>query len=178
MIHALVLKARSLRLQPLFKPESYPHGTHLKDSGDLHSALKKVSHHQEDYQHTLKSDAYPFALEKHLSCPRLPHLASQPCHRLKIKAGDDYPFQRRIAKGYPLPPSMAALYLKPFYKLTHTILNALKLKGHPDKTYIGWINKGFDFLVVYFGALPKIAKPFLEKHRAQLAQRYGLPILL
>jgi hypothetical protein len=30
-------------------------------------------------------------------------------------------------------------------KLTHQILNRLKLKMHPDKTYLGWIKKGLIF---------------------------------
>lgn len=44
---------------------------------------------------------------------------------------------------------------------------------HPDKTYLGCIKNGFDFLGVHFGAIPKIAKACLEKHRTKLAQRYA-----
>ena len=211
---ALVLKALSLTLQPLFTPEQYSHCTHLKDGGGIHAALKQVSHNQNHYQHILKSDAYHYyesidhqvlqaELEKHVSCPILLDLVSQYCDRLEIKDGHYYHFQRGIPKGCPLSPLVAALYLKPlddvlckhgFYvrfmddwiimvkskhqlrkviKLTHTILSALKLKMHPDKTYIGCIKKGFDFLGVHFGALPTIAKASLEKHRAKLAQRYA-----
>jgi hypothetical protein len=44
---------------------------------------------------------------------------------------------------------------------------------HPDKTFLGCIKKGFDFLGVHFGETPKISKPNLEKHRLNIAQRYA-----
>jgi RNA-directed DNA polymerase len=40
--------------------------------------------------------------------------------------------------------------LRKVVKITHKILNALQLKLHPDKTFIGRIEKGFDFLGVHF----------------------------
>jgi hypothetical protein len=39
--------------------------------------------------------------------------------------------------------------LRKVVKITHTILNALKLKMHPTKTYLGKINHGFNFLGYY-----------------------------
>lgn len=44
---------------------------------------------------------------------------------------------------------------------------------HPDKTFLGCIKKGFDFLGVHFGEQPKISKTSLENHRAKLARRYA-----
>jgi hypothetical protein len=58
-------------------------------------------------------------------------------------------------------------------KLTHQILNALKLKMHPKKTFLGCIKKGFDFLGVHFGDTPELSKTSLENHRTKLAQRYA-----
>ena len=212
---ALVLKALTLTLQPLFSPENYPHCTHLKHAGGIHEAIKQVSQHQNNYQHILKSDAYHYyesidhavlldALKKQVSCPVLLNLVSQYCQRLEIKEGHIYLFKRGIPMGCPLSPLMSALYLKPlddemskhgFYmrfmddwaimvktkhqlrkviKLTHKILNEIKLKMHPDKTFLGCIKKGFDFLGVHFGALPTIAKACQDKHLARLAQRYAL----
>jgi RNA-directed DNA polymerase len=102
-----------------------------------------------------------------------------------------------------LSPLMAALYLKPlddemkqhgFYvrfmddwavmvktkhalrkviKLTHKILGKLKLKMHPDKTFIGCIKKGCDFLGVHFCDVPEISNTSLNNHRSQLARRYA-----
>lgn len=130
-------------------------------------------------------------------------LVSQYCQRLEIKEGNYYHFQRGIPKGCPLSPLMAAFYLKPlddemkkrgFYvrfmddwvimvktkhqlrkmiKLTYKILEKLKLKMHPDKTFLGCIKKGFDFLGVHFGGVPKISKTSLENHRVKLARRYA-----
>lgn len=44
---------------------------------------------------------------------------------------------------------------------------------HPDKTFIGRINKGFDFLGVHCGDISKISEVTHEKHRTKLAQRYA-----
>jgi len=211
---AVVLKALALTLQPLFTIEAYPHCTHLKGAGGIHSAIKQVSQNQNHYQHILKSDAYHYyesidhqallaALERDVKCPMLLDLVFQYCQRLEIKEGNYYHFQRGIPKGCPLSPLMAALYLKPlddemkkhgFYvrfmddwvimvktkhqlrkmiKLTHKILEKLKLKMHPDKTFLGCIKKGFDFLGVHFGEQPKISKTSLENHRTKLARRYA-----
>ena len=183
---AVVLKALSLALQPLFSIEAYPHCTHLKGAGGIHSAIKKVNKNLSRYQHILKLD-----------------LVSQYCQRLEIKDGNYTHFQRGIPKGCPLSPLMAALYLKPlddemqkhgFYvrfmddwvimvktkhqlrkmiKLTHQILEKLKLKMHPDKTFLGCIKKGFDFLGIHFSDVSKISKTSLENHRVQLARRYA-----
>ena len=64
--------------------------------------------------------------------------------------------------------------LRKVIKLTHEILNEIKLKMHPDKTFLGYIKKGFDFLGVHFGALPTIAKACQDKRLAKLAQRQAL----
>jgi RNA-directed DNA polymerase len=211
---AVVLKAVALTLQTLFSVESYPHCTHLKGAGGIHSAIKETNKNQSSYQHILKSDAYHYyesidhqvllvALEREVKCPILLDLVSQYCQRLEIKEGNYYSFQRGIPKGCPLSPLMAALYLKPlddelskhgFYvrfmddwiimvktkhqlrqviKLTHKILTKLKLKMHPDKTFLGCIKKGFDFLGVHFGDEPKMSKTSLENYRSKLAQRYA-----
>ena len=63
--------------------------------------------------------------------------------------------------------------LRRIIKLTHQILNQLKLKMHPDKTYLGWIKKGFDFLGVHFDDIPTISKTSLDNHRTKIAQRYA-----
>ncbi|MDF1645821.1 MAG: reverse transcriptase/maturase family protein [Legionellaceae bacterium] len=211
---ALVLKALSLTLQPLFSITIFQHCTHLKNAGGIHAAIKKVTSSKAHYQHILKSDAWHYyesidnyilltALSKLIDCNILLHLVAQYCQRLETRDGHYYHFQRGISKGCPLSPLIAVLYLKPlndemskhgFYvrfmddwliivktkrqlrriiKLTHNILNRLKLKMHPDKTFLGGIKKGFDFLGVHFGDTPEISKPTLEKHRDNIAQRYA-----
>ena len=211
---ALVLKALTLTLQPLFSTESYTHCTHLKDAGGIHEAVKQVRQNQTSYKHILKSDAYHYyesidhhvlltALENHVDCKIINDLVAQYCQRLETRDGVYYHFTQGIPMGCPLSPLMAALYLKPlddemkkhgFYirfmddwvimvktkhqlrkiiKLTHKILSSLKLKMHPDKTFLGCIKKGFDFLGVHFGDTLKISKTSLENHRSRLARRYA-----
>ena len=213
-IDALVLKALTFTLQPLFSSEQYTHCTHLKDAGGIHSAIKQVSKHQPSYQHILKSDAYHYyksidhqvlltALEQYVDCKIINDLVTQYCQRLETRDGVYYHFKQGIPMGCPLSPLMAALYLKPlddemkkhgFYtrfmddwiimvktkhqlrkiiKLTHKILSSLKLKMHPDKTYLGCIKKGFDFLGIHFGDVPEMSKISLENHRSRLGLRYA-----
>ena len=57
---AVVLKALTLTLQPLFSTASYTHCTHLKDAGGIHQAVKQVRENQTSYKHILKSDAYQY----------------------------------------------------------------------------------------------------------------------
>ena len=63
--------------------------------------------------------------------------------------------------------------LRKVIKLTYQVLDKLKLKIHPDKTYIGKIEKGFDFLGYHF-TLNKVsvAKVTLERALTKLRQLY------
>jgi len=155
------------------------------------------------YYDSIDHDVLLDALKEKISCPGLLRLITQYCERVETRDGNYFHFTRGIPKGCPLSPLMAALYLKPLddalsrygcyvrfmddwvimvktkhqlrkvIRMTHKILNALKLKMHPDKTFIGRINKGFDFLGAYCGDIPKISEVTHEKHRTKLAQRYA-----
>jgi len=63
--------------------------------------------------------------------------------------------------------------LRQVIRLTHKVLTQLKLTMHPDKTFLGRIKKGFDFLGVHFSDTPKISKTSQENHRVKLARRYA-----
>jgi len=162
--------------------------------------LKSDAYH---YYESIDHEVLLAELEKDVSCSIILNLVSQYCKRVEIKDGYYYHFQRGIPKGCPLSPLMAARYLKSlddamrkhgFYirfmddwlimvktkhqlrkviKLTHKVLNKLKLKMHPNKTFLGCIKKGFDFLGVHFGDAPEISNTSLINHRTKLAQRYA-----
>ena len=142
-------------------------------------------------------------LKQYVACPTLLDLVAQYCQRLEMKDGHYYHFNCGIPKGCSLSPLMAALYLKPlddemkkhgFYvrfmddwivmvktkhqlrkviRLTYKVLTQLKLKMHPDKTFLGCIKKGFDFLGIHFGDIPEISNTSLINHRTKLARRYA-----
>ena len=53
------------------------------------------------------------------------------------------------------------------------ILAQLKVEKHPDKTFIGKIEKGFDFLGYHFSRQPlKVAEKTVEKHVLQIVRLY------
>jgi RNA-directed DNA polymerase len=52
-------------------------------------------------------------------------------------------------------------------------LGTLKLEKHPDKTFIGRIGKGFDFLGYYFSREPlRVAEKTREKHVLHIIRLY------
>ncbi|MCP4079096.1 MAG: hypothetical protein GY743_02485, partial [Planctomycetaceae bacterium] len=58
-------------------------------------------------------------------------------------------------------------------KRLNQCLNSLKLEKHPDKTFIGKIEKGFDFLGYRFGREPlKVAEKTWKKHALHIIQLY------
>ncbi len=121
---ALVLKAISLTLAPLFTKEHYPECTHIKDAGGIHGALAKVQGATTQYAHLLKSDVHSYydsidhevlfkQLRQFIHCSVLLDLIKQYCVRTEIRNGLYYTITKGIPKGCPLSPQMAALYLKP-----------------------------------------------------------------
>ena len=63
--------------------------------------------------------------------------------------------------------------LRAVVTLTYRILNQLKLKMHPDKTFIGRTSTGFDFLGVHFGRTASISQTSQANHPTKLARRYA-----
>jgi hypothetical protein len=58
-------------------------------------------------------------------------------------------------------------------KQLNQILNKLKVEKHPDKTYIGKIENGFDFLGYHFnGSQLTVAVKTVEKHVLHHRQLY------
>ena len=58
-------------------------------------------------------------------------------------------------------------------RAVNEVLGALRLEKHPDKTFIGRIEKGFDFLGFHFSRNGlTVAKKTVEKFVARVTRRY------
>ena len=63
--------------------------------------------------------------------------------------------------------------LRKIIKITHEIIDDLKFKLHPDKTFIGKIEKGFDFLGYHITPETlKPAKATIERAHQKIKQLY------
>ena len=71
-------------------------------------------------------------------------------------------------------------------KTLNQIFNTLKLEKHPDKTFVGWIEKGFDFLGYHFsprglGLARKTVENFLARatrlYEQEAGKSEGFPLL-
>jgi len=63
--------------------------------------------------------------------------------------------------------------LRPAIAAVNQILAALKLKQHPDKTFIGYIDKGFDFLGYHFTRAGQIPAPkTMDRFLTKVARLY------
>ena len=157
----------------------------------------------ESYYASINHEILLNQLRCYTKCPKLMDIFKQYMKRVEIKCGQYISFEQGIAKGCSLSPLMAAIYLAPldkqlkdfgFYrrymddwivlvktrselrkviKITHRVLNSLKLRMHPKKTFIGCIKKGFAFLGIQWNKVPEIAKQSCENHQIKLALRYA-----
>jgi hypothetical protein len=63
--------------------------------------------------------------------------------------------------------------LRKVVKITNQVLTALKQTKHPDKTFIGRIQKGFNFLGYHFNGLTlRVARITIENALAKITQLY------
>ncbi len=162
---AVVLKALSLLL-PQVLPLS-TRCTHLKGHGGVKYALRQVVAHLSRCQYVLKTDVQPYyaSIDHHLLLDRLAryikdravlNLIVQYLRRVAERGGLYWEHTRGIALGSPLSPILGAFFLlvlaptcwklRAAVKGVNQVLASLKLDKHPDKTYIGRIEKGFDWL--------------------------------
>jgi len=75
----------------------------------------------------------------------------------------------RHIQGLPVKPDQNRKAVKQL----NQCLNRLTLEKHPDKTFIGKIEKGFDFLGYRFSREPlKVAEKTWEKHVLHIIQLY------
>jgi RNA-directed DNA polymerase len=122
----------------------------------------------------------------------------QVIHRCVEFGGEFRDIENGISRGCPISPLLGALYLnaldnhfaeKDVYDILilsktrgqnrkvvrelNQILSELKVEKHPDKTFIGKIEKGFDFLGDHFSKEPlKIARITWKKHAVHIIQLY------
>lgn len=63
--------------------------------------------------------------------------------------------------------------LRKLIKKTYQVLHSLRLKMHPDKTFIGKISKGFTFLGLDFSDKIQVSPQSTTNHLTKIAQRYA-----
>ena len=100
--------------------------------------------------------------------------------RVETYGGEYFTHNIGIPQGSPLSPLLGAIALhqldlamRKIIKITHEIIDDLKFKLHPDKTFIGKIEKGFDFLGYHITPETlKPAKATIERAHQKIKQLY------
>lgn len=150
---ALVLKALTIAIAPLL-PISR-RCTHVKGHGGLKFAVRDVHQHLPYNSFVMRTDVKAFydSIDHHLLLEKLAvyitdrftlNLLWQSMHRCVERGGLFRDITNGIPRGCPLWALRKAI------KRLNNIFNALRLDKHPDKTFIGRIEKGFDFLGYHF----------------------------
>jgi RNA-directed DNA polymerase len=142
--------------------------------------------------------------KKQIKDTRVINLLQQYMNRVEVHHGNHDLIEQGIAKGCPLSPLMGALMLKSLDKMIpdrcayvrhmddwviltrtrhqlrrvvknmHEVVRGLKLTLALDKTFIGKIRKGVDFLGYRFGSLGVIglAQQTINNHKQKLLRLY------
>ena len=129
------------------------------------SSLQKLRCSQLSLFHICCSKIYYYEVLL-VECIMLLNLVGQYYLRWKIRDGVYY------HDGCGIPRAKTRHQLRKTIKLTHKILESLQFKMHPDKIFIGCINKGFEFLGVHFCDSHEISNKNLENHHSELTRRY------
>lgn len=105
-------------------------------------------------------------------CPLSPLISSFYLYELDKEMESKSIFYRRYMDDI-IVLSPSRWKLRKAIKTVNQHFNELKLKQHPDKTYIGRVTKGFDFLGYQFGQEQlTVSKRTLQNHICRLTQLY------
>ena len=157
-----------------------------------------------DFYASTSHDVLHQICSKHIKDRRVLDVLQQYMNRVELRFGEHDLIELGIAKGCPLSPLMGALMLKSLDKMIprncayarymddwviliptrrvlkrlvkkmHQIVSGLRYKLAKNKTYIGRISKGFDFLGYRFGeqGLVGLAAQTIENHKIKLSRLY------
>jgi hypothetical protein len=110
-----------------------------------------------------------------LGCPLSPLMSAiylKPLDLAMVKNGLFY--ARFMDDWVVLSPSRWKL--RKAIKAANQVLEQLKVEKHPDKTFIGWVDRGFDFLGYHFtsraGQGLEVAKKTIDNHVARITRLY------
>ena len=194
-LDALVLKAVTLVLTQHLKPHTSNQCVHVKGNGGGKEAVRHITKQLKDNSFVFRSDIKSYyasidhhvlmeQLHSHINDARVITLIWDYLNRTVQFGGLYRDIKRGISLGCPISPLIGALYLKLMddwivlspnrWKLKKAIqivnqtLNELKVEKHPDKTFIGRVAKGFDFLGHSFepkglSIAPKTLANFLDR---------------
>jgi RNA-directed DNA polymerase len=157
-----------------------------------------------DFYHSMNHAIVLEQCKKIIKDRRILSLIQQYLNRCEVRDGNHTLVEQGIPKGCPLSPLMGALMLKSLddcipegalyvrymddwviavktktqlrrmVKKMHQVMHRLKFKLAADKTFIGKISRGFDFLGYRIGAqgIIGIAKRSIQKHNERKAKLY------
>lgn len=107
-----------------------------------------------------------------LGCPLSPLIGAFFLHALDVAAAKLRLFYVRFMDDI-LILAPTRWQLRGAVKVLNQTLGALSLEMHPDKTFIGRIERGFDFLGYYFSRAPlRLAQRTLQNHVSRLHRLY------
>jgi RNA-directed DNA polymerase len=107
-----------------------------------------------------------------MGCPLSPLFGAWFLRELDLKMSEQPVFYRRFMDDWVVL-AKTRNHLRKAIKTTEKILTKLELKKHPDKTFIGRIKKGFDFLGFRLSIKGlRVSNKTLERCKAKIDQLY------
>jgi GTP1/Obg family GTP-binding protein len=185
MVDKIVLKIMQDELNRAYKEKISKCCVYVKDHGGLKSTVQELQDKLASYKFAFRTDIkkYYQSIDHYILHNKLcailknnfvQRLLWQYMDRIKIVNGKHRQIKKGIAKGRILSIlTKTSSELRKLVKLTYKIMKDLKLTLNPDKTFIGRIRKGFDFLGYRFTRNGlRLACSTIQRFQAKLTQLY------
>ncbi len=168
---ALVLKALALVLGEHLRPHLSDRVYHLAGTGGSKAAVRQVAAHLSHYQFVFRTDVKGYyasinhsilygLVARHVEEPLDDQMAQLGCFYVRFM--DDW---------VVLAPTRWKL--RRAIRAVNQVMADLRVEQHPDKTFIGPIARGFDFLGYWFSSLGVgVAKKTVDRMMDKVSRLY------